>query len=273
MPGAVFDTPGPVVVKLDVPTGGIRVDAADGSSVEVDVRPARDNEGSRRLAEETRIECAERGGRYEVSIEAPKQRGLLASLRGAAVDVSVRCPPACDVELRSASADLVAQGGLGLVTVQTASGDVRLERAVGLVANSASGDVAAGEIRGEAIVKTASGDVELGVTHGDLTANVVSGDLHVRESHGPVLVTSVSGDVQVDVLSGGGLTASSVSGDVHVGVSGGLALWIDAQSVSGTLDCDLELDDAPADGADVLELRARTVSGDVRIARVRDEPS
>jgi hypothetical protein len=55
---------------------------------------------------------------------------------------------------------------------------------------------------------------------------------------------------------------------VSVAARPGLALWIDAQSVSGSVSSDLDIGDAPAaaEGAQV-ELRVRTVSGDVRITR------
>ena len=60
-----------------------------------------------------------------------------------------------------------------------------------------------------------------------------------------------------------------MSGDVNVAARPGLALWIDAQSVSGSMRSDLDVGDLPAaePGETPVELRIRTVSGDVRIAR------
>ena len=60
----------------------------------------------------------------------------------------------------------------------------------------------------------------------------------------------------------------SVSGDVEVAAVPGLVLWIDAQSVSGTMTSELDVGDEPAEtGQDAVEVRVRTVSGDVRVAR------
>jgi len=48
----------------------------------------------------------------------------------------------------------------------------------------------------------------------------------------------------------------------------GLVLWIDAQSVSGTMTSELDVGDEPSEADETpVELRIRTVSGDVRVAR------
>ena len=52
---------------------------------------------------------------------------------------------------------------------------------------------------------------------------------------------------------------------MHDGTS---SLWIDAQSVSGSVTSDLDVADAPAgENGEQVDLRIRTVSGDVRISR------
>ena len=53
----------------------------------------------------------------------------------------------------------------------------------------------------------------------------------------------------------------------------GLVLWIDAQSVSGTMSSELDVGDEPSEpGQEAVELRVRTVSGDVRVARSAAAP-
>jgi DUF4097 and DUF4098 domain-containing protein YvlB len=80
-------------------------------------------------------------------------------------------------------------------------------------------------------------------------------------------VNTVSGDVELESV-GGPCRVSCVSGDVQVATRPGLALWIDAQSVSGSVTSDLDVGDAPAGGGgQQVDLRIRTVSGDVRITR------
>ena len=57
--------------------------------------------------------------------------------------------------------------------------------------------------------------------------------------------------------------------DPRLTVRDGLALWIDAQSVSGSVTSDLDVggDEGEAEGGVRVELRARSVSGDIRITR------
>ena len=55
---------------------------------------------------------------------------------------------------------------------------------------------------------------------------------------------------------------------IRVGIRRGSTLWIDAKSVSGKTISELELDhEAPAEEGPLVELRASSVSGDIRIVR------
>jgi DUF4097 and DUF4098 domain-containing protein YvlB len=103
----------------------------------------------------------------------------------------------------------------------------------------------------EAEVRTVSGDIRLGAVRGRCTVQAVSGDIDVA---------SVSGDVAL----------RSVSGDVTLGVAPDTAVHVDVTTVSGDLSSDVALGDTPgAGGGPVLDIRGRTVSGDVRIRRAR----
>ncbi len=126
-----------------------------------------------------------------------------------------------------------------------------------------------GSVDGDLSVKTASGDVDARAVGGPVAVHSVSGDVLLGRVTGSCTVGTVSGDVAIESLAAGGLRANAVSGDVHVAVERGLRLWIDAQSVSGSMRSDLDLGDAsPTEESEtVVELRIRTVSGDVDIRR------
>jgi DUF4097 and DUF4098 domain-containing protein YvlB len=80
-------------------------------------------------------------------------------------------------------------------------------------------------------------------------------------------VSTVSGDVELEAAARGA-RVNTVSGDVNVAARPGLALWIDVQSVSGSVSSDLDVGDAPpVESVAQVELRVRTVSGDVRVSR------
>jgi hypothetical protein len=66
-----------------------------------------------------------------------------------------------------------------------------------------------------------------------------------------------------------------VSGDILIGVRRGSRVYVDANTVSGSTSSELNLTDAPAedgdagdaDGGPMVEIRAKTVSGDVSLVR------
>ena len=264
-----FETPGRVALRIAAPAGTVVVDPWDEPRTDVEVTALRGDDGSERAAAETRVEATERGGRHEILVRVPKPEGRFGFLsRSPELQVAIRCPEGADLELTTQSADLLARGSSGEVTVRSASGDVSLGDARALAFTTASGDLTAGTIAGEVTSKGASGDVDIRSIVGPAAINTVSGDVRVGPTGDSIAVNTVSGDVELEAV-GGAVRVSAVSGDVGVAARPGLALWIDAQSVSGTMRSELEVADLPAAdaGEAPVELRVRTVSGDVRISR------
>lgn len=262
-----FETPGPVALDVDIPSGDVTVRTWDEPRVDVEVTPGRGDDASRQAAAETRVEVVERSGHHEVVIKAPKREGRFGFLgRGPELDVSIRCPEGADLDLTSHSADLDVRGRLGDVVARSASGDATIADARSVSFTTASGDLSAGAITGSLNVKSASGDISVRSVGGTASAGSVSGDIRIGETDGVATANSVSGDIELEA-AGNGARVNSVSGDVRVASRPGLALWIDVQSVSGSVSSDLDVGDTPEGEAESAELRIRTVSGDVRITR------
>ncbi len=83
-------------------------------------------------------------------------------------------------------------------------------------------------------------------------------------------ISTTSGDVDVKAVSGGDVRVQTVSGDVRIAVARGTHTWIDAASVSGRLESELGIADHEPpveEGAAVVPLHVKTVSGDVAIVR------
>jgi DUF4097 and DUF4098 domain-containing protein YvlB len=125
-------------------------------------------------------------------------------------------------------------------------------------------------------VQTASGDVSLQQARGDVSIQAVSGDVWIKDARQSVHVNTVSGDQRVDAVVAGSVEAQAVSGDVSIGVRRGSRVYVDANTISGSTSSELNLTDAPADdeaGGNVaedgpmVEVRAKTVSGDISIVR------
>jgi DUF4097 and DUF4098 domain-containing protein YvlB len=247
MKSETFATPGPVALRIDVPAGDVEIETADTkeTTVELEAR-GRDAEEYER---EARIEARPRGDGHEVVVDASARRGLLGFREGEYL-VRIKAPAGADVRAEVASADIRGRGRFGEVEV-----------------NAASGDVGFDEVEGQANINTASGDVELRRV-GTAKVNSASGDVRIDET-GAVDANTASGDIRLKSISSGEVELHSASGDIDVGIAKGSRLWIDAQSLSGDTSSELELEAAPSgdDEGPLVELRAKTMSGDISVRR------
>jgi DUF4097 and DUF4098 domain-containing protein YvlB len=166
-------------------------------------------------------------------------------------------PHGGSLETGTAAADIRGTGRFGEVDVKTAAGDVTFD-----------------EIERDASVNSVSGDVRLARVGGRTIVKAVSGDVRIGEAGGDVEVNSVSGDIAVDALAPGKSTLKTVSGAIRTGIPRGLAVWIDAKSVSGKTISELDVgDERPAADQPLVELRAKSVSGDIRVIRASSVPA
>jgi hypothetical protein len=262
-----YDAPGPLRVSVESPYGDVTVTTHDAPRAEVEVRALRDDEGSREAAEQTLVELTG----SDLRIEVPKRHGGLFFGRDPKIAIDVRVPHDSALAFTTASADVRAAGRYADVRGRTASGDVTVAEAGSVRVESASGDLRVEEVRGDADLKTASGNVRAGHVAGRLTASVVSGDLRVGSAGAGAHASAVSGDIDLEAVGGGDVEVRSVSGDVLVGIAPGCRVHVDVTTVSGDLSSDLDLGETPGEGGDgpVVEVRGRTVSGDLRIRRAK----
>jgi DUF4097 and DUF4098 domain-containing protein YvlB len=265
-----FHTPGALTLDLRVPSGEIALESVDGEETVVELRISGFGEESQELLESARIELRQRGDGHEVLVDVPrKRRGMGLIFDRADYRLRVTAPHGADVDISTASADVNGRGRFGGLNVEVASGDVRFAELAGRVdLKSASGDVDLERIGGEAKVSTASGDVRIGRVEGDATVRSASGDILVDEAASSITVQSASGDQRVGSVASGRVTMQSASGDQTVGVRRGSQVHLDVRTMSGETTSELEIEDAPVgvDGPQV-ELRATSMSGDIRIVR------
>ena len=153
--------------------------------------------------------------------------------------------------------------------VETGSGDIRIDTAdQDLRVKSGSGDVRVQYAGGAIAVSTGSGDVEIGTSNAPAVVKTGSGDLDLRESRDDVTMSTGSGDLVIRTAHRGQLTAKGASGDVQIGIPAGVPVWTDVTTVSGEIRSGLEGVGEPEEGADHVELRAKTVSGDIVLTQV-----
>ena len=266
-----FEVSGPVELDVRLASGEIEVELVEGATrVELELI-AHDDE-SQQLVDATRVELHDHQDRPQVVVDVPQRRGgfnfgLLFGRQG--ITCRLRAPERSGLAVRSRSADVTARGTLGGADVQTASGDVRLEDVDGgLNVKSASGDISAREVTSGVNVQTASGDISLDAARGPVNVQTASGDLRIGEAWDNVNASTVSGDQLHEAVLQGTIAAHSVSGDVHIGVRRGSKVFLDCNTVSGDTRSELELTaEAPSGDGPLVEIRAKTVSGDIRITR------
>lgn len=263
-----FEVSSPVELDIRLASGEIEVDANLDGRVEIELI-AHDEE-SQRLVDDARIELLERHGKPGVLIDIPQKRGFGfgISFGRSGIHCRVRCPGASSVQARTKSADLFVRGTLGGLNVATASGEVEVEDVTGgVTVKSASGDLQARSV-GSLNVQTASGDVRVEAVRGPVTVNTASGDVQIQEADDAVNVNTVSGDQELGAVMAGHVSSQSVSGDVSIAVRRGSKVYLDCSTVSGDTSSELDLQsDAPAGDGPLVEIRARTVSGDIQIRR------
>ncbi len=259
-----FEVTGPIELDVRLPAGEIELDATLAGRAEVELI-AHDDEAQKRV-DEARVELS--GNR--LLIEVPKQRGsLVFRFGGRGITCRVACPDRSSAAVKTGSADVRAHGTLGGLDVATASGDVEADVVDGDArVKSASGDVSIREVTGRFSHQSASGDAEVRVVRGAADAATASGDLAIDEAWSDVRANTASGDLRLGAVVRGTVSANAVSGDVEIGVRRGSNVYLDCNTVSGDTRSDLDhTGELPAGDAPLVEIKARTVSGDIHIMR------
>ncbi len=269
-----FSTPRPLELYVEIGRGSVTVTAADVTDSLVEVTGPR--------ADQADVEHS--GDR--ISIVAPKQRaGFLSG--DASLDVVATIPATSDVAIRTGSADIVVSGPIGTghvrsgsgsirlesvgraSTVDAGTGDVRVEKSLDdLRIKSGTGDVCVDHVASALAVSTGSGDVQLGTTEGSTVVKTGSGDLQVQAVGADLSFATGSGDAVIHRTSRGRVSVTGASSDVQVGVRAGIPVWTDLLTVTGTIHSNLTGAGEPQPGSDHVELRAKTVSGDIILTEV-----
>ena len=167
--------------------------------------------------------------------------------------------------VKSGSGDVRIETSRGPSLVETGSGDIQVDHAQAeLRVKSGSGDVELDHGGGAVAVSTGSGDVEIGTSDAAAVVKTGSGDLRVGEAHDDV----EHGHRQRRLRRSTSRTAAGSPPRARpatcaVGVPAGTPVWTDLTTVSGSIRSSLEGAGQPADGQDHVELRAKTVTGDI----------
>lgn len=269
-----FETHGPTSLYVELGSGDLKIRADDvtETTVRIDGQDADDA-------------TVEMRGSQIVVLSSHKKTGFFNT--SSELNVEVTLPTDSEVVTKVGSADVVATGRLGTTKLKSGSGDVRLDELGGdtlvetgsgdveidsaeggLRIKTGSGDVEIDHIGGAASISTGSGDVEIGTADGEIQVKSGSGNMRVKEARTNTALSTASGDLYVGVMRRGGLQAKNVSGDIHVGIPANIPVWTDISCVTGSVSSNLAGAGQPEDGQDFIELRAKTVSGDIHLEQL-----
>ena len=271
-----FETHEPVDLYVELGKGEVNVTATDTTattvevvgreSEQVEVRPGRPPDQRDLGPKGNRGGSSAASRAYTVTISLPIHSNTVIKTGSADVTLDGTFGHG---QIKSGSGDCRLDTFDGPLVVETGSGDVVLSRAgAELRVKSGSGDVDVAQADGILSVSTGSGDVEIGTTHGQAVVKTGSGDLEIGHASDGVSMSTGSGDMKIGTATKGKFSAKGASGDVLIGVPAGIPVWTDLTTVSGTIHSDLRGAGQPEPGADYIELRAKTVSGDIQLHEV-----
>jgi DUF4097 and DUF4098 domain-containing protein YvlB len=119
----------------------------------------------------------------------------------------------------------------------------------------------------DAVIKNSNGDAWVGAVGGDVRLQAANGSIAVDVARASVVAKSANGDVRLGEVERGSVVLETKLGDLEVGIPEGIAAWLDVRATAGRVHNSLAATDAPAAPGDTVEVRARTVAGDVVVRR------
>jgi len=263
-----FPCSDPVDISIDSwAAGSIAVSGEPTDAVIVEVEPSQRGRAADLLDD---VQVAFEDG--QLYIRGP--RGIAFRSRSG-LDLTIKVPAGSTCAAKTASADLSCVGVVSAVQMNTASGGLTAALVTGdVTVRSASGDVLLDKVGGELTMHTASGDTRVRQVSGTVRVNSASGDVAIGHCGGSVSARTASGNVRLDGVASGLVQLNSATGDVQVAVVPGIGVYLDLASLSGNVRSYLdEVDSASGDADAAVEIRARTMSGDIRITKARaDRP-
>jgi hypothetical protein len=160
----------------------------------------------------------EENGTVIARVQQPERFTVFGSYRPCKANFEIEAPPTADLQIKTVSASVTANGFSGDIKIKTVSGSQTVENLNGILdLNTLSGKIVGHQLQGEARISTVSDLLRL--TEGNfssLRAKTVSGKIEAQTAltEGPYHFSSVSGAVKLVVPEDSNceVQASGVSG-------------------------------------------------------------
>ncbi|GHH17916.1 DUF4097 family beta strand repeat-containing protein [Streptomyces lanatus] len=280
---ATFDTPEPISARIAVTTGEVLISAGKRLDTVVEVRPSNPAKTADvRAAEQAKVDYS----RGKLVVKGPSLRGSSGlPPHGGSIDVTIEVPAGSTVRGSVAWGALRSQGVLGECRLEVAEGDLHLDRTGPVHLSTSSGEITVTHVEGDAKIGTGSGaihvdeidgtatvsndmgEVRIGEITGSLRLTGMHADFRVDRPHDSVEVKTVHGAVRIGEVTRGSVEITAASAQIDVGICAGTAAKLDLSTVSGSVHNQLPGVDGPSHSDRIVEVRARTLDGDIVIRR------
>jgi DUF4097 and DUF4098 domain-containing protein YvlB len=274
-----FETPTPVRLRVDIPSGRIKVQAEETATTRVELTVRHGGSVARAWIAEAEI--AQDGD--DILVRVHKRLTLFGI--GGSIEAVIHVPLDSAVKLSTGSGRVETAGRLGDVNASSGSGFIHLDDCAEARAHTGSGDIVIAASAGSVDAKTGSGRISVGKVGANARIVTGSGSAELAEAAGEAILTTASGNIEIGA-AGDGLEAFAASGNIQirradhgrvraktlsgricVGVANGSAALLDISTMSGRVNSELQESGAPSEGEKHVELILSTMSGSVDVAR------
>lgn len=240
-----FDVNSVAMVRIDMPSGDIKIEKAKGSQIEIQFKNlvrARGQEEADKINEKCEYDAKLVGDELEINVDSPRGHrrdfldklfsgdwnerahimlrlsipdGKSVKIDASSTDIDISGLK-LDLDVRGSSSDIEMESTEGNFECDLSSGDVNIMKHGGDIRiTGKSSDIRMDEIRGEIDIRTSSGDGKIDDVRGSAVISTSSGDYRIYNVDGNLDIRSSSGDINVDSVTGS-VRAESSSGDVRL---------------------------------------------------------
>ncbi len=221
-------------LTLDAEVGSVRVDSwtNDGMEIRIEKRVrARLEERARTAFDEIEVILSQRDN--NVRIEVVDVRPSSFFRERASVEIAVRVPEFCTLDLRTVDGSIEIENTKGPVTANAVNGDIEIGPADSkITAGTTDGNIEIADVKGSITASAMDGDIEINGTIGQVAARTIDGDIEIRNTQGNVEANAVDGSVEI-ARTTGDVFARTTDGDIEVRNTQGA---VDVKTVDGRIE-------------------------------------
>ncbi len=265
--------PHPVQAYVELRSGDLRVSAERTDTVTIEITGTRadsvvvETHGQRiDVVEPNRSGFLAGRGDLTVTLVVPEHSGLVCKLGSATVRATGELG---DVRIATGAGDVTLGTVLGTASVKTGAGDIGVE-VLGAESEikAGAGTISVGRATAPVALKTGAGSIDVGDAAAAVTLKSGSGNLSVGTASQDTTLSTASGDIRVVRMTSGQASLKNVTGSIRLGIPDGTPVWTDISTTTGRVQSTLTPTGAPAAGQDHVEVRARSLSGDIYLERL-----